>query len=131
LAALSFGQVARPKLNSLEARKGRDIAAELTRAQAEANSAPKQVAQAESQAAKSYAAVKGNADPKQAPGLQSRLTSAQQRLTQAQTRAKQAQKRVVQLQAQQADWEAKTLKTHAADGGKYRVNWDTGQIEQR
>ncbi|MGA2475565.1 MAG: hypothetical protein ABSF73_02985 [Terriglobia bacterium] len=146
-ASLAFSQVARPKLNGLEARKGRDIQAELARAQAELPSATKEAARAQEAVTKAQATVTAagsaltNNKSKEltvSTGLISNLSNARNRLkqaedraTQAQTRQAQATKRVPQVKAQLADWEAKILKTHRADGTKYKVDWASGQIKPK
>jgi chromosome segregation ATPase len=131
ICASGLAQVSRPKLNGLEARKGRDIQSELARAQAELPSATKEAARAQGAMTKAQAAVTANKDPKHTGALQGQLKSAQQRLTQAQTRQTQAQKRVPQVQAQLADWESKILKTHQADGTKFKVDWASDQIKPK
>jgi vacuolar-type H+-ATPase subunit I/STV1 len=120
--------LARPKVNGLEARKTRDIASELQRAQAEQKSAVKQAERSNDALAKMQVALTANKEAKQSKPLQQRLDQAKQRQQQDQRRADQANKRVPQLQAQLATWEASTLKTHKADPKKFKVDWAKGEI---
>ena len=109
-AALS-AQVAQPKLNGLELRKGHMIQQALTQAQANFDQANKALTQAQAM--------------KISPGSAERTVEQQ---NQAKARQKQEQLRVTQLQNQMADWESSTLSVHAADPAKYKVDWTQGQI---
>ena len=110
-AAILPAQVARPKLNGLELRKGQMIQQAQTEAQTALASANKELARTQAL--------------KISPGSAERTVTEQNN---AKHRQAQAQLRVTQLQNQMTDWESKTLHVHAADSAKFKVDWTHGQI---